>query len=339
MYSFEIGTQQSPLKDTTTLCEMNAATLVEANLAPTSVEMNSVGMNAASSVEMNMATSVETNAPTLVEMNAAPTLARSYSFSTTLAKVLKECQATISYVCYELVMQEGSMTDAQQCTTVQNLYRGTDNPNIIKQSTAFIEGSGNYSSMYDVDETTGLKQIRSELTQETTSIFYVAMYEGDVDENKKKRTITLSLLNAKAPGSTEPISGRTIRENGMKVLANCRLAVSFGKQFFDSSGNLPSGKNHTDFYNYVLDEMHTKIVLEKKIKEKKITDAREREVILSTKRPTNWTFQGWMSFVLFGPLAREEFLMSELMRTGTVSVTFITYIVDNSLRLNLPLLC
>lgn len=235
--------------------------------------------------------------------------------TTTLAKILKECQNTICFVCYEILMQQNGMTELQQNTFMQNLYRGSNDPNVINQSLAFVEGQGNYASMFDIDTLDGgLKVLKNELTQDAASLYFVSKYESDVDDSKKKKTITLRLLNAKAPCSTELFTGRTMKDSGMKVLSHCRLAMSFGAQFLDANGNLPSGKNCQDYYDFVLDEMYKKQIHDDKAR--KISDARKRAEILATKRPKHWTFHGWMSFVLFGPLASDESIRSELMRTG-----------------------
>jgi hypothetical protein len=106
-----------------------------------------------------------------------------------------------------------------------------------------------------------------------------------------------------------------MKDNAVKVLANCRAALSYSRRYLDANGNLPSGKNHQDFYEFILDKMFQKLVLKDKITKMKITNAKERKEIIEMKRPSNWMFPGWMSFVLFGPLA-DESVWSELMRTG-----------------------
>ena len=50
-----------------------------------------------------------------------------------------------------------------------------------------------------------------------------------------------------------------------------------------------------------------------KITKEKTADGKDREEILSQRRPANWVFDGFMAFVAFGPLALSAEMKSNLM--------------------------
>ena len=71
--------------------------------------------------------------------------------------------------------------------------------------------------------------------------------------------------------------------------------------------------------------MYDKITNEPKAR--KALDGDIRADLMSKKRPTGWVFNGFMAFVLFGPLAKDDSLKSNLM-TGS------KYKIVSSLALN-----
>ena len=229
-------------------------------------------------------------------------------------KVIKECQLIISYVVYELLLTvKGSMTEISQQSCCAEYYHGTKDNNKINQSASFMAGDGKYQKMFDIDTDTGMKYIKHELTQDATSTYFISSVVGDEDEGQPKKTITLRLINAKYPNSPHPVSGANVKKNGSDVLCNCKLAIGFGKSFLDANGKLPSGCNRQDYFNLVCDKMFQK---ELTTKCNNVKDSADREIIMSKKRPVDWFFPGFMSFVIFGPLATDESSKSELMMSG-----------------------
>lgn len=248
------------------------------------------------------------------------------------SKLVKECQNIISFVCMETLFGRSPMKDSELNDFLFNSYHGSSiNTNLLIQSELFITGEGRFSTLFDVaghdGSITGMMSLRSEVTQDTSSNYFVSRMPLDSSDINRKNTITLSLLKAKFPNSTVPISGRTIKLNGDKVLANCKVAIAIGKSFLDSNGQLPSGCSRQDYYNHVLDGMHKKLRLEPKAK--LILDGDEREKFLSEERHSDWIFPGLMAFAAFGPLATDDDAKSNLMMHGMCLVYHFFIIIFN----------
>ena len=123
--------------------------------------------------------------------------------NTTLSNIVKECQFTVSFIVFEIMLTlKGSMSEAAQCLFCSENYHGTKNDNQINQSTAFISGEGKYKTMFDTDLcNNGIKHLKTELTQDETSNYFVTSFAGDVNESQLPKTVTLHLINSKYPNS------------------------------------------------------------------------------------------------------------------------------------------
>lgn len=198
-------------------------------------------------------------------------------------------------------------------------YHGSEHhDNLIPHAFYMCKGFGKYKHAFETDSNSSdqYRRLTDELTQEKDFKFIVneLCIEG---ENK---VITLAMLKRKTINSSEAFSPRSITTYAETALRNCKNAAAFGKQFMDPNGSLPSGWSRENYFDRVLDLMYTKITHEPKAKKALNADARVE--ILSKKRPDGWVFNGFMAFVLFGPLATDESLKSNLMSGSMYSISF-----------------
>ena len=235
-----------------------------------------------------------------------------------MSKVLKECRNTICYVCVEALFSRSSMKEDCQHDTLFEMYHGSSSgTNLSTHTDLFVEGEGNYSCLFNEASSSGvgLKTIKNELTQDAGSVYFVAKNSDALHAEITKKTITSQLLQLKFPKSDKRISGATIKTNGDKVLANCKVAMSIAAEYLDRNGMLPSGCSRQDCINYVLNGMYKKLVLEGKAKQS--VSSEEREKVMAEERPSSWTFPGIMAFVAFGPIATSDDHKSNMMLPGT----------------------
>lgn len=120
----------------------------------------------------------------------------------------------------------------------------------------------------------------------------------------KNKIITLAMIKRRSINSDGVFSARSIQSYAETTVKNCKIATAVTKQFVQSDGSIPSGWSKQDVYNKVLDIMYTRISNEPKIKN--IIDGDEREEVRAKERPARWIFNGFMVYVLYGPLAPED---------------------------------
>jgi hypothetical protein len=224
-------------------------------------------------------------------------------------KVLKQCQYLICYICYELMFGRKTMNKKNMGNALYENYHGIpDKPHVLHQAWLFTQGKGKFSGAMNRSDDDGYLRLLPELTQENDFSFIINEIKTYEDKNL---VITLAMLKRKSLNSECIFSMRSIQSYAETAVKNCKLATSFGKPFIKSDGSLPSGWSRLDFLNKVLDLMYDKIRNEPK--SKKIESGEEREVVLSATRPKQWIFNGYMAFVLYGPLAFDTNLKSNLM--------------------------
>lgn len=86
----------------------------------------------------------------------------------------------------------------------------------------------------------------------------------------------------------------------------------------DNNGNLPSGWTRENYNEKVLDKMYVTIYLEPKAA--KMKDGKDREKLLTQIRPRGWVFDGYMAFMMYGPLAIDPKFQSHNMLNGLISL-------------------
>lgn len=173
----------------------------------------------------------------------------------------------------------------------------------------FITGKGKFGTAMERGDEDGFMRLTREVTNENDTMFIV----NELPIKDEPKCITLAMLKRQTLKSKAAIKARTITTYAETAIRNCKLASAFGKQFIQPNGSLPSGWSRQDYFNNVLDLMYQKVMVDPK--GKSIMDGEEREEMLSKDRPPRWVFNGYMAFVLYGPLADEQ-LQSKLM-SGT----------------------
>ena len=241
-----------------------------------------------------------------------------------LQKVLNQCQYLISYLCYEALFSRSTTTKDSFRILMFDQYHGNKNhDNLIPHAYYMSKGFGKYKHAFDQDSNYDDQYLRltDELTQENDYKFIV----NEIQIEGQTNVITLAMLKRKTLNSNQAFSPRSITTYAETALRNCKNAIALGQQFFDSNGLLPSGWSRQNYLEKVLDLMYDKITNEPKAR--KALDGDIRADLMSKKRPTGWVFNGFMAFVLFGPLAKDDSLKSNLM-TGS------KYKIVSSLALN-----
>jgi hypothetical protein len=222
-------------------------------------------------------------------------------------KVLKQIQYLISYVCYEVMFARKQMKKKEMTGVLYELYHGdVTKPHLIHHAHHFSQGLGKYKDAMDRSRDDGYLQISQELTQEKEFQFVI----NEVRLEDVANVITLSLIKSKTIKSDVIFSGRSVQTYADDAIANCKKATAFSARFIQD-GNLPSGWSRTTFINKILDLMYENISSEPK--SKKIVDGDEREELFTKQRPKGWVFNGFMAYILYGPLATANELKSNLM--------------------------
>lgn len=189
-------------------------------------------------------------------------------------------------------------------------YHGVEEkPHIIHHAWYFSKGYGKFAAAMEQSDTDGYRRLTAEVTQERDHSFIV----NEIRIENEKKVITMAMLKRKSVNSDTTLSAWAIQSYAETALKNCKKATYLGQQFIQSDGNLPSGWSRQDYFSKVLDLMYDKISNE--TKGKKVLDGEERDEIKSNERPPHWVFNGFMAFVLYGPLASEE-LKSSIMSGG-----------------------
>jgi hypothetical protein len=142
------------------------------------------------------------------------------------------------------------------------------------------------------------------------------------------------MIKRKTINSDGIFSARTIQNYADTAVRNCKLATAFSVHYMQD-GCLPSGWSRKDFIDKILDKMYDK--LSTKPKSKKIINGEEREELLTQQRPPLWVFNGFMAFILYGPLAATVELKSNLMSGSKYSFIylFVCLFVQLSNRINI----
>lgn len=234
-----------------------------------------------------------------------------------LHKVFKQVQLLICFVCNECVFRRGTMKQKELEILMEDMFAESKKINQINHADLFVVGHGRFEKCFNVGDDNSLI-IHPELTQEPHQVFIV---KKDEEEGyNEKNVITVQMLRRKTLKSSEPLSRSNIRSNAVKALKFCKLAMTAGKKYLDSNGNLPSGFNRQDYFDKVLDEMYKQHL---NTKAEEIADGKEREKLRSQTRKPGWVFDGFMAFVMFGPLARDDRYISNNILLGA-SGTFLT---------------
>jgi hypothetical protein len=228
-----------------------------------------------------------------------------------LFNVAKQIQFLISFVCNESVHLKTTMKVKDKQQIMGEMFLGSK-PNQIKHADFFVVGQGRFEKCFEPTED-GSLVIKPELTQRPHHIYKVQKELGD-DFDGSKNIITLSMLRRKTLNSGDPLSFHNVHTNAQSALRYCKLAVAAGKEFIDSNGNLPSGWSRQDYFDKVLDKMYITVLLESKTN--KIKDGTSREKMLTNTRKPGWVFNGFMAFVMFGPLALDPKYKSNKMLNG-----------------------
>lgn len=97
-----------------------------------------------------------------------------------------------------------------------------------------------------------------------------------------------------------PIAGRTLHEKALKCIANYKHALKHYTVYADVHGNDPSGLKLPDMLLYVLRQMHVEF---KGCKDKPTGKAAKNKGAFNEEdMPEKYTFNGFVTFAMFGPM-------------------------------------
>jgi hypothetical protein len=122
--------------------------------------------------------------------------------------------------------------------------------------------------------------------------------------------ITVAVLEKKNFTGVDFVTGRALFDTAKSTTRNLKKLMSLTLPKLNKSGTpSESGHSHDDIYKQVLDEMFVLLKGRETVDDMDGDDDcsekedEEEEPTKKGKRPVNWTPQGWMAYLLFGPTA------------------------------------
>jgi len=267
------------------------------------------------------------------------------------ATLRKECQRSIAIHRFGKLFLETSKKKKELQSRLYRLFHGdgatAGDHGIIGGVDEFCQGIGPFSQMYEMDA--GVPGANGTTFKRLIKVSYLCDDGAqNISVGKEDADITRSMivvLNDKTPTL---VSGRTLMKQAEEGVKNGKKALAFAMTILDSNGNLPSGANADDLIEHVLqsmweeqhritldgydaidimedgdtvddggaDEMPEDIPADDLLPTRPTHTAAGGDTRpLPPPRPSGWFFKGWFAFLLFGPLAANEY-KSVVFETG-----------------------
>jgi len=214
--------------------------------------------------------------------------------------IQKELQHVAAAVTYNLVMQTFDITNEKQKKLMDSYFHGDED----NMSQAELLATGEAGTVYQsLDEmSTVIRVDKTDKTGPTQKKLVFLSWEQNVDYFVGTNIKPEYIKAADCKIESSKMEGQCLHTMALEVAKKYKLAKSFAKEFLIEKGNikdsdfqLPSSTTLEDVLKFVLDKM---FALEESQKSKSKSEMTEPE---SLKFPTNYFFNGFFVFVLFGP--------------------------------------
>jgi hypothetical protein len=234
------------------------------------------------------------------------------------ATLQKELQGFAAFVAYELVFQAGTNKKASLTTSLHDYYFGKPNdPTSVGLVSQLIAGTDIFSGLFE--------KVPSTFSESSTTELVMLPHLHCLGSDTRitvggKHGINLSLMTSTTLKNPTHIAKRTLDSRAKEHLQNCKKALAFVKSQQSpykqsvGCGLLPSGQTLSNYYLYVRQKMFA----DENPKKMVCTgDGTKDQEVLENMMPQNWTFSGFITFALLGPIVPDEMLQyrSKLMRT------------------------
>lgn len=221
------------------------------------------------------------------------------------------------------------MTSKASCQLkLYQLFHG-DSSNASSAATIqlLFEGRQQFSDLFDREQVVVVSAVHTDASTENLTLSRrftqndTQNYSIGVIPNTH---ITISLLSRKAANSLLKVTATTLWRQAHAALRNGKKALAIAEAYLNSDGSLPSGTTADDFYEHILAEMYlardgfTNVLSP----DDEDDEAKEEDEVVRPQqehREEGWFFDGWFSFVLWGPLAKEED-KSNLLKAGEFKI-------------------
>ncbi|KAL7571999.1 hypothetical protein ACA910_001655 [Epithemia clementina (nom. ined.)] len=224
----------------------------------------------------------------------------------------KELQRAIAFRSYISILRSGVRKKQTQESILERLFhKGETNEHgeqiqgpLVDQA---IKGAGQFCGLCDrhsyisIDGGTGERKEEVRLVVQdcftrTLSVRFV------IGESFTRESLSM----AKLSDNKKLVSGRTLRAGAEVAHRNGKKAYEYAMDFLDENMELPANKTVDDYDTYILTMMWKDQKQSRSVptdQEDQVSNANEIGV-----PPTDWIFDGWFAFRLYGPIVDETML-------------------------------
>ena len=173
--------------------------------------------------------------------------------------IVKNICATACMICYDMLMQQPSMTKTNQHIFLYNSFHGNEDKNMSSQIGLLMEGRGVYCNLYvEIPNTTQITDKNHQsppnkiASGAKPSLMLHSRFCHDGCQYIVGKHFNIQTLSSPAKTKLdEKITGRNIYDLAIITLRNLKKATAFAEEWLNG-GDLPSGNTWDDLYSHLI---------------------------------------------------------------------------------------
>lgn len=220
------------------------------------------------------------------------------------AKVRNELRRLAAINILHYIYSHPPMKKISMETLMFQCYHGDATKGIISHIDMLLRGEGPYSALY-------LRETAEQQSSSSSSSCLVL--KPDFHRSCKTfiagKNINQHVMEHSSFKKSSPlVTGRCLLEQANNGLANIKKAYSIALTLLDEKGYPKQSRNtKDDVLASVLDEMYILLKGKASLEDEEEEDEGSNETPENSTRPESWLFYGYTAFVLFGPLAPNDY--------------------------------
>jgi hypothetical protein len=227
--------------------------------------------------------------------------------STLPSAIRKEAQRTVAFAITDTIFELGD--SAQKGFLHKKIYdafHGTE-ANSVSMAMMFLSGKGQFEGLF-VSESLKSNATGNDTNSTGSDLTIPSMYSRREDLTMKMgTTITVAdLQKATKRKDSNLITGLTLWNMASDSHKSCKKALAIALKYLHRGTELPSGTTLEDFINHILAEMYLQSIAVPQDAGYN-DDSDDKSTTAGKERPKDWFFPGFWAFMLFGPLANEDY--------------------------------